>query len=687
MRIQAGDSDVGGEKTLITSQLAMSFVLSILGGLSTPLRGGSGRALGGPGRRAQSRRDPPRDALTPGECTSGKFTAILTTFLIVLASQLLFHILFNHIIPNADASEFRGSFAVTSYVRPALLFVVPFLILACGTLFALGERTRKPILMFSIPVLFIVVWAFFIIDWSPSWLDPRINRLLMWADPTGFRWLNETWLKVDRGVAIYNQAPIGLDFTFVASHVLYVLLGLGSVAASHLTFARRRRGARVPRSQLAAARAALEAGRDLVSAGADGDTSFRDEKPISALGMRSTVPGFLGAMVSVARFEAKNLRSQPGLYLFIPLIVLQAIENGYFRTGAFDTPLLLTSGHYSVLTMNTLTLLVCLLLLFYTVESLLRERNTGVAPILFATPVPGSALLFGKAVANSIVGTVVLLAAFVGGAVVMLIQGKVAIEVQPFLLVWGLLLVPTFLIWSSFVMAVLSITRDRYVTYAIGLGVLILSGFLQTMGKMNWVGNWDLWSAVTWTDFGSIEPNRWAVLLNRLFYLSVGVLLVAIAVKLFPRRELDSARVVDRLHPKPILKTVLRMSPYWVPPLVLGIVLGVQVQQGFQGKAVENRQRDYWRKNILTWLDAPLPYLAGADIDLTLDPDDSAFSVQGTYELFHDQDKPMESFVLSVGDHFEDLKWTLDGEDYEPDDRERLWVFHFDPALAAGDTV
>src|SRR5690606_8494671 len=237
---------------------------------------------------------------------------------------------------------------------------------------------------------------------------------------------------------------------------------------------------------------------------------------------------------------------------------------------------------------------------------------------------------------NSIVGVVVLVAAFLGCAGVILAQGKVSIEIEPFLVIWGLLLVPTFLVWSAFVMAVLSLVRDRYLTYAIGLGVLILSGFLQLWGKMNWVWNWDLWSAITWTDFGSIEPNGFAVFWNRVFYLCLAALFLAIAVRLFPRRELDVARVMDRMRPKPLLWGLLRMSPFWAPALAAGIFLGVQVQQGFQGKAVEKRERDHWRKNILTWLDAEQPYIAGADIDLTLDPARSHFAVTGSYDLFHD---------------------------------------------------
>ena len=701
MRIAAGDSDVGGEKMFVTSEFAMGFVLSVLGCLYyaffVAVQAGMAIVRDEELKVGEILHATP---LTPGEYVWGKFSAIFVTFLAVLFLQLVFHAFFNHVVPNPSAAEFRGPFDPLAYLKPALLFVVPFLILGCGTLFAIGERTRKPILMFSTPVAFIIIWAFFLIEWSPSWLDPRINRLLMWIDPSGFRWFNEVWLKVDRGVSIYNQAPIGLDGTIIGSRLAMIALGLGSVVLTHRNFARAQRGKRVSSRELAESRAILEAeaaGRAHALARASGANrelalaspvdAAPAEKPLSHLGMCSSVPGFLRGVLTVAKFEAKNLRNQPGLYLFVPLIVLQAIENGYFRTGPFDTRLLRTSGTFAASSMNTLTLLVCLLILFFTVESVLRERNTGVAPIVYSTPARSGALLFGKAIANSIVGVVVLFAAFLGGAGVMMAQGKVSIELEPFLLIWGLLLILTFLVWSSFVMAVLSLVRDRYLTYAIGLGILILSGFLQTWGKMNWVWNWDLWSAITWTDFGSIEPNGFAVLWNRIFYLCLTGLFLAIAVRAFPRRELDVARVMDRMRPKPILQGLLRMSPFWATALAAGIFLGIQVQQGFQGKAVEQRERDHWRKNILTWLDAKQPYIAGVDVDLTLDPSRSHFAVTGSYDLFHDGDRPMESFALSVGDHFDSLKWTLDGAALEPEDRERLFVFHMDPPLAAYDTI
>ena len=50
--------------------------------------------------------------------------------------------------------------------------------------------------------------------------------------------------------------------------------------------------------------------------------------------------------------------------------------------------------------MNTLTLLISMLILFYTVESLQRERSTGFAAIHDTTPIGALAILLGKCLTN-----------------------------------------------------------------------------------------------------------------------------------------------------------------------------------------------------------------------------------------------------------------------------------------------
>ncbi|MCP4657422.1 MAG: hypothetical protein GY856_18610 [bacterium] len=679
--ISSGDSTIGGEaQAWITSEFAIGMMFPLVNFLLTTffaavvagmvvLRDDELRV----GSLLHSTR------LRPGEYVWGKFAAVLCLFAVVLAAQLAFTIFFNQVMPNPDAELIRGPFSLVNYLRPALVLALPFIVFVCGLSFAVGELTRRPILVFAAPVALFMVNIFFLWSWSPAWLSPSINRLLMWLEPSGFRRMDETWLKVDLGVGYSNHQPIDYDVPFLLSRLLFAVAGILMVVLSHRHFAATVRGEKAPE------KTRLE--RRRTPAAAEGEAPEAGRRSLSGLAMSTRRPGLVQTVLDVARFEARNLRGQPGLYIFVPLILFLTIGDNFSQLGAFDTPLLLTPGLAAVGSMNSLTLFVALLILFYTVESVAREWNTGLAPIFYATPARTAALLTGKAVANSIVGVAILVAAYVGAAVVMLDQGKLTPAPGPFLLVWGLLLLPTFLVWSSFVTAAFAVTGNRYTTYGIGLAVMIFTGWKQFRGEINWVGNWNLWSAVTWSDFTAVDPNAGALLLNRLFWLAVMAFLVALTVRIFPRKEHDSGRILDRLRPRGVLGTALRLLPAALPAIVLGTTLGVMAEQGFQGSAAERREEEYRARNLITWAEAETPRLLAVDVDLELEPDDRWFSVTGSYQLVNRTEGLMRRFPFSIGDHFENLEWTLEGEPYKPENWARMVVFEPQTPLAPGDTV
>src|SRR5207249_4990389 len=112
-------------------------------------------------------------------------------------------------------------------------------------------------------------------------------------------------------------------------------VGFGSVALVQRKVARAVRGAAVrPRR----AKASVET----PPAAATAEPAF-----LSALRMRSGAPGFVAGTLEVARTELRLLGRHPGLYLFVPLILIQ-IFGGLVSVGAFDTPLLQTPGTLAV---------------------------------------------------------------------------------------------------------------------------------------------------------------------------------------------------------------------------------------------------------------------------------------------------------------------------------------------------
>src|SRR5579864_5932598 len=665
-------------------------------------------------------------------------TAVMAVFLGIL-------VVFVHGLPDAANPDIYGPWSALAYLRPMLLLMLPGLVLVAGAAFLIGEATGKPIVVFLLPVLLLPFLQNFVWRWLPTDLGPVAGALLRYLDPSGFRWLKETWLRVDRGIEFYNTRPIPYDAAFVASRVAMVLCGLllVDVARRHLLSrgGRRDRPERTGRRRLAARLRERLAGRlgGLAGLGRPGrpgrlgqlgklnvgPSSPDGGREIGALAMRSRPPGFLAGALAVTRFELAELISQPGLYIFLPalLLLLKIDFDGDQAPGPFGASVLLTPGTAAVLALFVLTPVLCLLLMFYTVESIQRDRGTRLAPIVYATPVSTPSLLAGKALANGALVAISLAASFLVAALTMLSQGKVHLALWPFVLVWGLLLPPTLLLWTAYVTAVLAWTDNRYVTYGIALAALVatLGAFLR--GAMNWVGNWPLIDAVRWSDMGTFELDRQALWLNRLEVLSAVPLLAYLAVRGFRRREGDrlaaggsggerrtgagslppsvpvgEASAVrgrfpwdpspqgtregrDPAPPRP----ALRLAALAAPPLIFGLALWFAVQQGFEGGAAQKRHRDYWRQNLATWIDAPLPYVTHVDLDLDLEPARRWFRVRGSYDLVNRRAAPIPWFPVTGGIGWRDLAWTFDGQPYKPEEREtRTGMFVFRQAMGPG---
>jgi ABC-2 type transport system permease protein len=677
--ISSGDASVGGTKAWLTSEFSVAFMLAMLVSLLYSFYGsiaaGTAVLADDDQKVGELLHSTP---LSPGEYVWGKFLAILAGFAIAFAFHLAFIAFFNHVVPNARAAELRGPFLLVNYLRPALVFALPTIVFFLGVAFFLGERWRRPLAVFLFPVAVLLLCGFFLWNWAPTWLDPRINRILMLVDPGGFRWLNETWLKLDRGARFYNTARIGLDLPFVLSRLAFAAIGVAGVALAQRHLAASLRGEARPVSRR---RWALRRRRPAAAAVAQEAAA---PEALSRLGMSTTAPGFVRGAVLVAGTEVRNLLASPALYIFVVLILLQTLGNSLLTLGAFQTEMLLTAGLLAVQTLPTLSFLLCLLLMFYTVESLERDRATGFAAIAWASPTRTGSILFGKALANSLVGVLVVAATFVGCAVALLIQHQAGLHLTPFLLVWGLLLVPTFLVWTSFILAVQAVLGQRFATYGIGLAALAATGYFLFTNRMNWLGNWPLWQAARWSDMGFFELDRRALLLNRLLALGLTALFTAVAVRGFGRRQADAMGTLHRLAPGALGRQALRLAPYVAVPAVVAVLLGLAVLSGFQGGTMRKKERDYWKQNLATWKDATQPAIADVDLDLRLDPPRRFFHTRGRYQLVNDREEPIGRFALTGGFHWRKVRWTLDGKPWQPEDRTSLYVFTPPKPLAPG---
>ena len=119
----------------------------------------------------------------------------------------------------------------------------------------------------------------------------------------------------------------------------------------------------------------------------------------------------------------------------------------------------------------------------------------------------------------------------------------------------------------------------------------------QVSEALSWVTNWLAWNSMaTWSDMGAFSLYGWALALNRLLYLSLVPLLLALALQWFGRQEFDATRILHRLRPRALLLSGLRLLPFAVPPVLLASLLFFGGRAGDQGPDAEEAAKNYWRR-------------------------------------------------------------------------------------------
>ena len=683
----SGDPAVGGTKPFTTSQHAMAWLFAMSGFLAylffTAIVAGLAVVRDDEYKLSDLIHS---TRLSSTEYVCGKLLGVVAVFMVVLTAHTILTVLWYQFGPLDDPLQ-RGPFGLANYVVPALVFSGPLIWASTGLAFAVGEWQRRPLATFAVPVSLFLAILFFM-TWRPTGLDPVLDWTLMILDPSGLRWLRFVAFGADRGVDFYNTAPLPFDATFGLNRLLIIaapflvvmfsirhcraMISAGGVATD--------RSSRWLPTQWLARKFVLT--KELESSLVEPKTPGRI-RSLGSLEMRTTPPSFLASTLLGLRSELVELRAQPGLVLFTGLTMALVWEIGASATGVFGAPLLLTPGVLAVRSLSMLTTLLLLMVLFFTVESLMRERVTGLQAILFACPFPTASMLMAKNLAGAVFVGVQLVAATGVALALLVLRGAGSLDLGPLAWVWGLILPPTLWLWSAFITAVFAVTRDRYTTYGIGLSVWIVSLYHLRLDSATWVTNWTLGGTLRWSDMGFLELNGEAVLLNRLMVVAVAVFLTVFANRRFARVEPDAVSTPGRSR----WRTAFGLVLLALPAIVLGGLLSAQVRAGFQSESAEKRAKDYWRRNVATWRDFTPAAVTHVDLEVELEPAERSLAVVGVYTMQNRTNEAMSRLPFTVDPTFEDVAWTLGGVAVAFEDRSGLHVIQPDHPLQPGAVV
>ncbi|MFK7848066.1 MAG: hypothetical protein AB8G77_22450, partial [Rhodothermales bacterium] len=618
--------------------------------------------------------------LTAFEYTTGKFTGVMVALVLALVCQTFMAYVVYEIRPLSDPLIIVGPFHLANYVLPALIFALPGMTFFAASAFAFGVWTRKPMVVYAVPaVLFISIMRYCVVPTANA-AGPQMHTLLTWLDPSGLRWLIHSVFALDKGIEFYNTSPFVFEPAFIINRILLAVVVAFFLVGSAVYLKGWLRKGGVSKPWFRFKRSAKIKGDNVQPVVA--------AEGLRNLNMKTSRPRALSGIFQMLRSELLELSRQPIFYLFVFFILgltsESAIESGQ---GILGTSSFLTAGSIAIASLDILSVLMCMLLLFYTIEVMQRDHSTGFAMLLYSSPVSTVGILLSRLLSNVVLSALVIAMAIASALMLLLAQGPTFVEIGTFVLIWGALLGITLVLWTSFVLAVFSISRSRYTTYAVGMLVLGISTYCHVQGLMTWTYNWDLLGTLRWSDMGLFALNGEALFYNRLWAISLAVFLFALSIHFFSRTEPDPMMAAQRRQPKQILHASLRLIPFALLPLMLAGYTSYQVNQGFQGDVANERAKAYWSKNLATWRDYTPASVTFIDVDVDLMPENRSMSIKGNYTLVNNTSDKMELLPFTVGQSFETVRWTLGDVAAEAEDRSDLHILRLDKALLPGDTV
>jgi hypothetical protein len=182
---------------------------------------------------------------------------------------------------------------------------------------------------------------------------------------------------------------------------------------------------------------------------------------------------------------------------------------------------------------------------FYVVESMQRDREVRIEPVLWTKPTPNSVLLLSKFLATFLLMLSVITIAGLTAIAIQLLRGHAPVELYPYLVTYSVILIPSIVFTAGVSILLNVVLREKYLTYVVIVGVGAGLSYLYSQGYNHWLYNPALYQLWTYSDLTGAGGGR--ILTQRIYWLALSCLCLALAHLGFRRKSAKGFRVNGRL--------------------------------------------------------------------------------------------------------------------------------------------
>ena len=184
---------------------------------------------------------------------------------------------------------------------------------------------------------------------------------------------------------------------------------------------------------------------------------------------------------------------------------------------------------------------------FYTGEAMHRDREVRIEPVIWAAPAPNSVLLLSKFLATLSLTLSLMVLVGLTAILIQFLRGHTPVEIQAYLITYSVILLPGILLITGGSVALNVLLRDRYLTYAVSIGIGVGLFYLYGQGYNHWLYNPLLYQLWKYSDLTGAGNNQATILIQRLYCVAVATLCLSLAHLFFQRKSTKGFQVDGRL--------------------------------------------------------------------------------------------------------------------------------------------
>ena len=553
----------------------------------------------------------------------GRFLGAYMT-LAVIFSSIVIGLWFGTLVPGI-APDRLGPSTIGAWLAPYVFTLLPNLFIFGAIFFVLAALTRRMLPVYVAAVVMTIGYTI-----APSMardLDFKTLAALIYPfGTTALMRLTEYWPLAER-----NLRTLDLEGVYLTNRLLWGGFALLALLLGYWRF--HFIGAQDVRAHKLPLEAPLRLSQAARDTSAVPDFAARS---LAAL-LFATAWGHLRAVLSNPYFAALALTP-------LMLMVVSAFEfGGAYAASTYPLTYLMLEMIRDVLAPFMLATTV-----FFAGELVWRERETRVAQMLDALPVPGWLPLGAKTLALIGLQANLLLLAMITSMLIQMFKGWFGLEPGLYLQVLLTILLPQYALVAVLAIALHALVNHKYLSNFVLAGWLVAMVSLSSMGLDHPLLRYAFVPKFSYSEMNGFGDTLLRERLFLLYWLGAALMLLILARVLWPR-GVDSGwrermRLARRNLSRPVLATFgIGLSVFAGSGAYLAWELA---GNGYaSGRQLEALRAEY-EQRYARFAALPQPRIVDVDLGVAIMPGARALTVKGVYQLENHGAAPIAEIVL-----------------------------------------